>query len=58
MMCLGMDLFLYYAWNFLSYPKSVDQYFHQFWTILSHYPFFPIFSFLLPIPLALQLQVC
>lgn len=49
---------LYCAWDLLGYLESLDQYFHHFWTILSHHLFFAIFSFLLLIPQALQLQVC
>ena len=43
MMYLGMDLFLYYAWDLLGYLKSVYQYFHQFWATLNYYTFCPIF---------------
>ena len=42
---LGMDLFLYYASDSLGYLKSVDQYFHQFGTILDYYTFFPVCFF-------------
>ena len=57
MIYLGMDLFLYYAWDLLGYLKSVYQYF-QFWATLNYYTFCPIFfSFFLLVSASLVTSI-